>query len=281
VVASLSTIGRSGSQRPGVAVEGCSTPWPSSKNRPVGPSDYRSLHLGRGAARSVSSGAVLRAHLSSAPDRHFGDGLFSADGPVLWATCHRSKCRIGARTSTGVTVVGVDPQLLCRALRGDGLSKTCHLTVTSRPRAHGLDRVQSWTPQVEAAADARFTNGSDRVHRDPRSCLCPERAPRPLRTRRRSTPCTASGWRQLSMNSLKRSDRTPTITRDEARPSIDKRNSAIGSDQPRDSWDGNGNGQHVAAAHAARPAFRPTSSSKSAAMCPVSPPSGHRRCESV
>jgi hypothetical protein len=48
------------------------------------------------------------------------------------------------------------------------------------------------------------------------------------------------GWGQLSMNSLKQSDRTPTITRDEARRSIDKRNSAIGSDQPTDSWDGNG-----------------------------------------
>jgi hypothetical protein len=47
VVASLSTIGRSGSQKPGVAVDGCSTPWPSSENRPVGPSDYRAPDMGR------------------------------------------------------------------------------------------------------------------------------------------------------------------------------------------------------------------------------------------
>jgi hypothetical protein len=36
-------------------------------------------------------------------------------------------------------------------------------------------------------------------------------------------------WRQLSMNSSKRSDRTPTVKRDKPRPLIDQRNSAVPS----------------------------------------------------
>jgi hypothetical protein len=43
-------------------------------------------------------------------------------------------------------------------------------------------------------------------------------------------------WRQLSMNSPKRSDRTPTVKRDEPRPSIDQRNSAINRARLDETW---------------------------------------------
>jgi hypothetical protein len=42
--------------------------------------DYRALELGRDAARSLSSGAGLCAHVSSAPDRHM-------EGHPLGAEC--------------------------------------------------------------------------------------------------------------------------------------------------------------------------------------------------
>jgi transposase-like protein len=55
------------------------------------------------------------------------------------------------------------------------------------------DRMGPRTTQGTAPSDAGATDGSDSVDGDPRTCVHPEPATRPLRTRRRRPPRTSTG----------------------------------------------------------------------------------------